>query len=146
VWLNIYYNFSKILDLGYKGEASTYVLLALTTLVYAAFVAVIVLVSYYHNRHIILDLEPTDFVTLTIFGLFYLVVSTVYVVTDKFTSLGLFYIDEGGFWIFRCYVVFYPIFGTSQLAVVCAAKLKRFPSDLNRWDSQGLMDERVFVH
>ncbi len=24
--------------------------------------------------------------------------------------------------------------------------LKRFPSDLNRWDSQRLMDERVFVH
>jgi hypothetical protein len=26
------------------------------------------------------------------------------------------------------------------------AVLKRFPSDLNRWDSQRLMDERVFVH
>jgi len=26
------------------------------------------------------------------------------------------------------------------------AMLKRFPSDLNRWDSQRLMDERVFVH
>jgi len=26
------------------------------------------------------------------------------------------------------------------------AQLKRFPSDLNRWDSQRLMDERVFVH
>jgi hypothetical protein len=25
-------------------------------------------------------------------------------------------------------------------------ELKRFPSDLNRWDSQRLMDERVFVH
>jgi len=25
-------------------------------------------------------------------------------------------------------------------------RLKRFPSDLNRWDSQRLMDERVFVH
>jgi hypothetical protein len=25
-------------------------------------------------------------------------------------------------------------------------QLKRFPADLNRWDSQGLIDERVFVH
>jgi hypothetical protein len=26
------------------------------------------------------------------------------------------------------------------------SQLKRFPADLNRWDSQGLIDERVFVH
>jgi hypothetical protein len=29
---------------------------------------------------------------------------------------------------------------------LCSHALKRFPSDLNRWDSQRVMDERVFVH
>jgi H+/gluconate symporter-like permease len=37
---------------------------------------------------------------------------------------------------------FFPIFLLGALF----GKLKRIPADLNRWDSQGLIDERVFVH
>ena len=35
---------------------------------------------------------------------------------------------------------------TIPLAVIAVAALKRFSPDLNRWDSQRVMDERVFVH
>jgi pilus assembly protein Flp/PilA len=34
---------------------------------------------------------------------------------------------------------------TAKFTAIAGA-LKRFPPDLNRWDSQRLMDERVFVH
>ena len=36
--------------------------------------------------------------------------------------------------------------GVRYAIVTPLPNLKRFPSDLNRWDSQRLMDERVFVH
>ncbi len=32
------------------------------------------------------------------------------------------------------------------VVLLSGVSLKRFPADLNRWDSQGLIDERVFVH
>ena len=35
---------------------------------------------------------------------------------------------------------------TGKTAVAQQSGLKRFPSDLNRWDSQEVKDERVFVH
>ena len=40
-----------------------------------------------------------------------------------------------------------PAFQRTLMGLVSAiGNLKRFPADLNRWDSQGLIDERVFVH
>lgn len=38
--------------------------------------------------------------------------------------------------------------GSSVLsgAILALSLLKRFPADLNRWDSQRVMDERVFGH
>jgi hypothetical protein len=35
---------------------------------------------------------------------------------------------------------------TAQLSWLFYSSLKRFPADLNRGDSQGLIDERIFVH
>lgn len=38
------------------------------------------------------------------------------------------------------------ILNIALLHMVAFAALKRFPSDLNRWDSQAVKDGRVFVH
>ena len=78
---------------------------------------------YFHIRDRVPDLWERDVIVCIFLGVMYLFGPRIYQVLDSFNSIGEFYIDQYGTWIWKNYIILFAIVITPAAYVACATKL-----------------------